>query len=99
MSLRRAAKRDAVEAEIIDAWLAVGGSVMYFNAKGYPDLLLWHVKTGFVLAENKSRRGKLTRDQVSWREGWRGPQPVILRSVQDALDLFEDVQALARRWR
>jgi hypothetical protein len=24
---------------------------------------------------------------------------VILRSVQDALDLFEDVQALARRWR
>jgi hypothetical protein len=88
MSLRRAAKRDDVEAEILDAWKAAGGDYICINAKGKPDVLLWHQITGFLLVENKSRHGKMTPAQIDWQTLWRGPKPVILRSVQDAMALL-----------
>lgn len=87
MSLhRRAAKRDANEAAISEALIACGCSVVKLSAPGCPDLLVWHVRKGWQLIEVKSKTGKLTPAQVDWREAWDGPAPLVMRTVDEALD-------------
>lgn len=88
MSLhRRAARRDSNEAAIVDALRKMGCSVEYLSGKGTPDLLVGYRDRYLVLAEVKLREGILTADQVNWITSWNGPDPVILRSVEDALAL------------
>lgn len=79
-----AARRDANEAEIIDALEGVGASVTQLSAKGLPDLLIGFRGETF-LAETKSRRGKLTDAQKKFIEDWQGAPVLIIRSVDDAL--------------
>jgi hypothetical protein len=85
--MRRAARRDANEAAIVDALRACGCSVEYLSGKGTPDLLVGFERRVVVLAEVKGYAGQLTDDQIDWHREWRGPAPVILRSVDDALAL------------
>jgi Holliday junction resolvase len=85
MSLpRHAAKRDASEPEIVDAFERLGWSVLQISKKGAPDLVvgLW---AHLVLVECKSDKGKLTKHQVTFNQGWKGPQPVILRNAEDVV--------------
>ena len=85
--MRRAAKRDANEQAIVDALRAAGASVEHLSGCGVPDLLVGF-RGRVVLAEVKDAKGELTPYQVEWHTTWRGPQPVILRSVEDALALL-----------
>jgi hypothetical protein len=86
MSLRRAAKRDAVEAEIVDTLRACGWSIHYMSARNAPDLLAG--KHGLnLLIEVKSGTKKLRPGQADWHRDWRGGTPYVLRSVADALTL------------
>jgi hypothetical protein len=86
MSLRRAARRDSTEAEIVDTLRACGWSVAFLSAKDAPDLLLG--KHGLnLLAEVKSGTKKLRPGQADWHRDWRGGTPYVLRSVEDALTL------------
>lgn len=91
---RRAAKRDSVEAEIIKALIAAGCSVQRLSAKGVPDLLVGsvissHAPQGYdvainILMEVKTGKAKLTEDEQTWHDNWRG-QVCVVRSVEDAL--------------
>lgn len=84
--MRRAAKRDANERDIVDALRAVGASVEIVSGRGLPDLLVgWRGEN--LLMEIKGARGKLTKDQELWHVDWRG-QVVIVRSVEEALSLI-----------
>lgn len=92
MSLKRhAAKRDANEAAIVEALEQCGASVVRLSEKGCPDLLAGVIGSdGFqtrrmVLLEVKSHKGQLTYDQQVWRARWRGPAPITVRSVTEAL--------------
>jgi hypothetical protein len=89
MSLhRRAAKRDANEADVIRALEQFGWQVMQISAKGAPDLIACHRATQtMLLAEVKAAKGKLTQDQIDWHAWWKGPPPVILRTVEDVRQL------------
>ena len=60
--VRKAAKRDAVEREIIEALEAYGVAVTQLSQKGVPDLLCSYDGRWF-LVEVKSAKGKLTEDQ------------------------------------
>ena len=102
---RRNAKRDANEAEIIDALEACGFSVEQLSKKGCGDLLLGRNERTRVV-EVKGKRGKLTPDQDSWWATWQGNRRIILRSVGDALALshgwhYMDAYLLVRmeKWR
>lgn len=94
------ARRDSNERIIIEALEARGFSVTQINGRGVPDLLISKrmpldepvedVRPGDTvarmwLAEVKRPKGKLNAAQQLWHERWRGPQPIILRTVEDAL--------------
>jgi Holliday junction resolvase len=91
--MRRAAKVDANQTEIVKALRQVGASVQSLAAtgKGVPDLLvgfrgknlLLEVKDG---GKVKSER-KLTPDQVEWHQGWRGHVAVV-ESVEQAIKVL-----------
>ena len=91
--MRRAAKVDANQTEIVKALRQVGASVQSLAAtgKGVPDLLvgfrgmnlLFEVKDG---GKVKSAR-KLTPDQVEWHQGWRGHVAVV-ESVEQAIKVL-----------
>lgn len=95
--MRRAARRDLLEADIVQALRACGASVTILSVRGAPDLLVgFRGETWLLEAKTPSRKdgtahkgkggvGELTRDQVTWHSTWRGGPAVIVRGVQDAL--------------
>lgn len=84
MSLhRRAAKRDAVEAEIVELLRKFGWSVERLSLADGPDLLLGYNGHTF-LAEVKTGRKKLRPGQADWHARWRGSQVFVMRDVKTA---------------
>ena len=83
--MRRAAKVDANQTEIVDALRRVGASVqpLHMVGQGCPDLLVGYFDRNFLL-ECKVGKGKLTDDQKTWHGDWRG-QAFIVRSPEEAL--------------
>ena len=83
--MRRAAKVDLGQAEIVSALRKCGISVHSTAAlgKGFPDLIAADSKQVWLI-EVKGPKGKLTDDQVAFIATWRGPVHVV-RSVDDAL--------------
>ncbi len=86
---RRAAKRDSIEPEIVEALTGVGCTVEKLSKKGVPDLLVGFIDpdTGTptnILMEAKSKGGKLTQDQKEWITKWKG-QVYVVYSIEEAL--------------
>lgn len=98
--MRRAAKRDANEREIIDALESAGAAVAQLSGEGIPDLLVSY-RNDLTLLEVKDR-GKPTRvahrrnrdgtmspalmpAQVVWWKRWNGKPPVIVCTPEEAL--------------
>ncbi len=81
--MRRAAKRDTSEPEVIDTLERLGWSVGRWSAKGAPDLVIAKDHWLF-LVECKTGKGKLTEDQQAWHARWRGLKPIILRDATEA---------------
>ena len=83
--MRRAARRDDSEPEIIEALEAAGFTVQQLTLP--VDLLL--ARRGWTgVAEVKTGKGKLKPSQVKFIDRW--PNPVyILRSVEDVLALVK----------
>ena len=88
--MRRAARRDANEPEIINALRAIPGvCVEQLNSKGIPDLLvgaggnnlLLEVKDGSLAPSAR----KLTEDQEIWHGKWTG-QKAIVMNVDEAIE-------------
>jgi hypothetical protein len=86
--VRRAAKRDRNERDIVEAFRAAGCSVEHLSGKGLPDLLVGITRDLMVLVEVKGKKGQLTDDQVEWHDEWRGPHPFVIRTVDEAVELI-----------
>lgn len=84
--MRRAARVDANQAEIVKALRAAGATVQHLHVigKGCPDLLVGFRETNYLL-EVKDAGGMLTDDEQIWRVEWRGPLVAVVYSVDDAL--------------
>ena len=88
--MRRAAKVDANQSEIVDAVRRMGCTVQLLHSvgQGCPDLLvgvsginlLWEIKDG---SRPPSER-RLTTDQLIWHDEWRG-QVQVVDSVEHAI--------------
>lgn len=85
--MRRAAKVDLGQAEIVKALRQVGMSVLSLApmGKGCPDLLVADDDSYFLI-EVKGPKGKLTDDQVAFISDWRGVVH-IARTVDEALTI------------
>lgn len=90
--MRRAAKVDENQAEIVAALRVVGCSVLPLHAvgQGCPDLLVAPRNGEMVLLEVKDgakppSARKLTPDQVEFHASWRG-RIVVVCSVREAME-------------
>lgn len=88
--MRRAAKVDANQAQIVSALQAAGASVQSLAAlgDGVPDLLVGFRSQNWLLeikdgSKPPSAR-ELTGDQIRWHIGWRG-HAMVVNSVDEAL--------------
>lgn len=95
--MRRAAKVDKNQAEIVSALRAAGVTVQPLHqvGGGCPDLLCGFHGINAVLevkdgAAPKSDR-KLTPQQVEWHAGWKG-RVVVVESALEALRVFFPVE-------
>ncbi|WP_312056865.1 hypothetical protein [Acinetobacter courvalinii] len=91
--MRRAAKIDANQTEIVKALRQVGASVQSLasTGKGCPDLLVGFRGVNWLLEikdgqKVKSAR-KLTPDQVEWHESWCG-QVHVIENIDQAIKLI-----------
>jgi len=86
--MRRAARIDANQAEIVAALEACGCTVLSLaeHGRGCPDLLVG-LRWRNVLLEVKGPKGKLTPDQRAFLAEWRGEWYVV-SSVAEALAVF-----------
>jgi Holliday junction resolvase len=85
--MRRAAKVDANQGEIVEALRKAGASVQSLASigRGCPDLVAAKGAQCWLI-EVKGDKGKLTPDQVEWIANWRGAVHIV-RTVDDALQL------------
>ena len=91
--MRRAAKIDSNQTEIIQALRDMGATVQSLAAVGggVPDLLVAYRSALFLMevkdgAKPPSGR-KLTQDQVKWIQGWNSPV-YIVKSVEEAIGVL-----------
>ena len=83
--MRRAAKRDSNEQEIIYALLQVGATVGQLNDDALPDLVVGFRGENYLL-EVKTPTGRLTKAQAAWwAKPWNGHRAIV-RNVDEALD-------------
>lgn len=88
--MRRAARIDANQPEIIKALRGVGAAVqpLHTVGGGVPDLLVSHRMVNYLIeikdgAKPPSAR-RLTQDQLVWHDAWRAPVHIV-ETVADAL--------------
>ncbi len=100
--MRRIAKVDRNQAEIVSALRAAGASVQTLHAVGggVPDLLVGYEGNNLLLEVKDSLRPpserKLTPDEDEWHAKWRG-QVATVKSIHEALDVLEsEVEENAR---
>lgn len=84
--MRRAAKVDANQKEIVSALRKVGRTVLLLHRVGSdcPDILVGN-GTHNILLEIKAPGGKLTLGQQQFLNLWRGPAFVV-ESVEEAIE-------------
>lgn len=88
--MRRAAKIDANQPEIVAALRRAGASVTPTHAagQGFPDLTVGFRGRNFLLEVKDGSKPpsarRLTADQIEWHDKWRG-EVVVVRSIEAAL--------------
>lgn len=88
--MRRAARIDANQTQIVSALRSVGASVELLSAvgKGCPDLLVGYRNENILMEVKDGKKPpserKLTSDQIVWHKEWKGVVTVV-NSVDEAL--------------
>ena len=92
--MRKAAKTDSNQTEIVDALRQAGASVQSLAAtgKGCPDLLVGYQGINYLMEVKDGNKvpsaQKLTIDQEHWHSIWRG-SVYIVKSTNEALQILK----------
>ena len=92
--MRRAAKVDRNQPEIVDALRDAGATVQTLAAvgKGCPDLLVGYEGVNYLIEVKDGQKApsarKLTKDQVIWHGDWKG-QVSVAKCVDEAIDAIK----------
>ena len=87
MQVRRAARKDANQDELVEVARLYDCSVAYtFRlGDGFPDLVLGIDRMFNLLVEAKRPGGHLTPDEARFRDGWRGQYDAVYTPEQLAV--------------
>lgn len=89
--MRRAAKIDSNQIQVVSALRAAGASIQSLSAvgKGVPDLLCKYQGTFYLIEVKDGQKPpsarKLTPDQVKWHEKWKCAFLGVVESPDEAL--------------
>ena len=90
--MKRAAKVDTNQPEIVAALRAIGATVQHLHTvgKGCPDILVGYRGVNYLLeikdgSKPPSKR-RLTKDEAEWIGRWRG-QVQVVKSVIEAVEV------------
>lgn len=92
--MRRAAKVDANQEQVVEALRAAGASVQTLAAvgKGVPDLLVGYQGQTLLLEVKDGRKPpserRLTEDQLKWHGAWRGGPLAVVDGPEAALRML-----------
>lgn len=92
--MRRAAKIDANQEQVVSALRAVGATVQTLAAvgKGVPDLLVGYQGKTLLLEVKDGRKPpserRLTEDQLKWHGAWRGGPLAVVDGPDAALRML-----------
>lgn len=95
--MRRAARTDSNQQEIVRALRSAGCSVQPIHqlGRGVPDLLVGFEGRNYLLElKNGSKvpsKRRLTEDEQKWHEQWQG-QVTIVNSVEEAIALLNEAE-------
>lgn len=87
--MRRAAKVDDNQADIVAALRYVGCSVTSLASvgRGFPDIIVGYDGKNYLMeikdGNKPPSKRRLTPDEQAWQEAWRG-QVAVVTSVEDA---------------
>ncbi len=93
--MRRAARTDRNQSEIVEALRKLGASVQPLHSvhDGVPDLLVGYQGRNFLIEVKDGTKPasarKLTPCQIQWHEGWLG-QSAIVTSTEEAIALLSE---------
>lgn len=93
--MRKAAKTDRNQTEVVNALRQVGASVQSLAAtgKGCPDLLVGYRGINYLMevkdGDKPPSARELTIDQKHWHSLWRGSVYVV-KSTDEALKILQD---------
>lgn len=84
--MRRAARADENQPEVVKALRGIGAEVRHTHGvhKGFPDLCVGF-RGNTLLIEVKSPKGKLTKPQEDFFATWPG-QAAVVTSAEEAID-------------
>ena len=93
--MRRAAKVDANQKEIVELLRQLGLTVQHLHnvGKGCPDLLVGHNGINYLIEVKDGLKGKLTKDQIVWHNDWKG-QKIVIRSLAQALSFVHEIEKI-----
>lgn len=97
--MRRAAKTDANQTEIVEAMRKAGATVQSLAAvgQGVPDLLVgYRNRTALVEVKDGSKplsARRLTPDQQQWHQNWTGGTLAVVPDVDAALRVLKLMEA------
>lgn len=89
--MRRAARTDDNQNEIVDALRKIGATVQPLHAvgKGCPDILVgWRGMNTLLEIKDSNKPAsaiRLTQDQIKWHAMWGG-QVTVVKSIQEAIE-------------
>jgi len=95
--MRRAAKIDANQPEIVDALIRMSCSVQSLAAvgKGVPDLLVGISGRNYLVevkdGNKEPSKRRLTPDQTGWHQKWIG-QVDVIETVEQAIDWVNSIR-------
>jgi len=98
--MKRAARVDDNQPEIVNALRQIGCSVQPLHAvgRGVPDLLVGVAGVNLLLEVKDGNKTpseqKLTKTQEAWHAEWVG-QKAIVRSVEEAINLVYGMQSIS----
>ena len=92
--MRKAAKTDSNQTEVVNALRQVGASVQSLatTGKGCPDLLVGYRGINYLMeikdGNKMPSKQKLTIDQEHWHSVWRGTVHIV-KSIDQALQILK----------
>lgn len=85
--MRRAAKIDANQRDVIAALRKIGAVVRYLSqGEGLPDLLVgYRAQTYLIEVKNKEGKNRLTPGQKDFHNRWIGGPLIIVHTAEEAI--------------